>query len=96
MLLIGTVAVVDTVTLSAALRAFIYLIPLVLLVITSKPRHLPFLKAALTAYAAVSLVTLLGGTRSLGSLLSIVPAALLAVHAFRAGPHPRDPQRFLS
>lgn len=82
---------VDVVSLGAAVRASIYLIPLLLLVITSKPRHLPFLKAALTMYAVNSAVTLAGGSRSLGSILAVIPAALLAVHAFRAGPHPRDP-----
>lgn len=87
--LLAVTATADYVTIGAALRIGLYGIPLALLLTTSRPRHLPFLKAALAGYAIVAVVTLAGGSRSLGSVISLVPAVLLAIHALRAGPHPR-------
>jgi hypothetical protein len=96
MLAIAVVAFVlaaDTVVIGSSLRALVYAIPLVILIVVTPARAYPFLKMCLGLYIILAVGTILGLSRGMAGLLALAPAALLGIHAVRAATGYQPPAR---
>lgn len=80
---VASIAASDLVVLSSGLRMLLYAIPLGGLVLLTQTRVHWLLKASLTGYALLALGNVIGASRELANVLSLIPATLLAAYAIQ-------------